>query len=199
MWQKKSKLYKKYKIHIKYLQSVAFCNILVDNIGIQMRGIKDMKKLIIYSIIIFTIMVTGFVYGQELTEQLRCGQLDVNGMRAAAMYNQMGVEAQQAGDNSQAIESYTCAINEGIEYYAPYYNRGIAYFHNGEYQLAADDLWMAVDYAPNQLPEFYYALGMIYDSMGDIESAIIYYQRCLDLDIAPNLAIAERIEKLQTQ
>lgn len=139
------------------------------------------KKSITMLTIILLISVTGLTFGQEIALHFRCSFLNEDGIRGTAHFNQIGVSAMTDGEYNIAISAYNCAIRSEEDYYAPYYNRGIAHRHLGNYDLALQDFYMAMDYASSSSEELYLNLAITYDLMDATSDALAYYSQYLNM------------------
>jgi tetratricopeptide (TPR) repeat protein len=61
----------------------------------------------------------------------------------------MGYDAYQSKDYLGAISYYSQAINAGLDTYAVYYNRGLAYYQEKDYAEAEQDFNYAIYLNPN--------------------------------------------------
>ncbi|MDQ7026091.1 MAG: hypothetical protein Q9P01_07970 [Anaerolineae bacterium] len=142
-------------------------------------------KLSIMFITILLAGLSGLLFGQDLALRFHCSFISTHGMRTASQFNQVGIHAMSEDQLDQAIRAYTCAIRAEPSYYAPYYNRGIAYRNQGNYELAMKDFYLAMDYAANDLPELYLSLAVTYDLMGDVYGATNFYNQYLEVANEP--------------
>jgi tetratricopeptide (TPR) repeat protein len=153
-------------------------------------------KPTIMLIIVLLAGVTGLAFGQDLALRFQCSFIGAEGIRAASHFNQIGVNAMSEDRVDEAISAYTCAIRAEPSYYAPYYNRGIVYRNQGNYELASQDFYLAMDYAENDLPELYLSLAITYDLMDDTTGAFTYYNQYLEVVNEPIAWVSLRVEEL---
>ncbi|NLH38728.1 MAG: tetratricopeptide repeat protein [Elusimicrobia bacterium] len=95
------------------------------------------------------------------------------------------------------IEYYTRIIDElssknddNEELFWAYIERGIAYFNNVEYDLAARDFEAAIDINPDEAVS-YYNLGIIAKQRNNFDRAVDYFKKVIELDVNNNNAYYE--------
>ena len=86
------------------------------------------------------------------------------------------------GRRSEAITDYDQALTvaeDEEQLYLVYYNRGIEYFHTGEYEQALRDWLKAIELKPDD-SDTLNNLGRVYESQKQYEEAIVYFRRFLE-------------------
>jgi Flp pilus assembly protein TadD len=81
---------------------------------------------------------------------------------------------------TQAVASFTLAIRDE-ENPQLYYERALAYLHNGDKQQCLNDLHTAASLEPEN-PFRFSSRAYVRDLMGDTAGAISDYEKCLELD-----------------
>jgi tetratricopeptide (TPR) repeat protein len=93
-----------------------------------------------------------------------------------------GQAALEAGDLNLALAEFNLVIEDGAESAEVYYWRGVAYYTNGELELAQVDLERSVSLDP-QLVEANYQLGeLLAREMSNCEEAVEYLSHAIRLD-----------------
>ena len=96
-------------------------------------------------------------------------------------HRKRGIEAAQRGDQQQAIEHYTKAIELPPEDSDTYFRRGRAYYETRSYDRAIQDFTKSLDLNPDNA--FTYNLrGAAYYNKGELDLAIQDYTKSLELD-----------------
>ena len=98
----------------------------------------------------------------------------------AEEYFYSGVKAQQRGQDSEAIQDLTKAIELKEDYAEAYYARGLAYDRKGEYDQAIQDLTKAIE-LKEDYAEVYYDRGSAYHSKGEYDQAIQDLTKAIEL------------------
>ena len=80
-----------------------------------------------------------------------------------------------------AIIHHTEAIKLKSNYYAAYYNRGVAYYDIGKFDAAIDDLNKLRDF-PYKDANFYNVFGLVYAGKMDFEAAIEDFNKAIAID-----------------
>ena len=80
-----------------------------------------------------------------------------------------------------AIIHHTEAIKLKSNYYAAYYNRGVAYYDIGKFDAAIDDFNKLIDF-PHKDASVYNVRGLAYAGKKDFEAAIEDHSKAIDLD-----------------
>src|SRR5262249_4243308 len=99
-------------------------------------------------------------------------------------------DAGQDCDNSSgdtAIQACDEAIRQNPRDAVSYHNRGVAYFHKGDFDRAIADFSEAIEINP-KLAVAYNARGIIFEEKGDFDRAIADSTRAIEID--PNFAPA---------
>ena len=93
-----------------------------------------------------------------------------------------GIEYEQQGNNTLAMEEFTKAIELDPEYYYAYYNRALAYCRNGELESCIADYNKAIELNPDNV---YWTIerGFLYMKLGDREKAIYDLERAQELGV----------------
>jgi len=87
----------------------------------------------------------------------------------------------QKGNNENAIEYYTKAIELNPDYAKAYNNRGVAYDVLKEYEKAISDYNKAIELNPEDA-KAYYNIGLAYSNLKDYEKAISDYNKAIELN-----------------
>ena len=98
----------------------------------------------------------------------------------AKEYLRRGVEAGQRGQYSEAIASFTKAIELKPDYAEAYYLRGLAYRRQGECEHAIEDFTKAIELKPDYA-EAYHLSGLVYYGQGECEHAIEDFTKAIKL------------------
>jgi tetratricopeptide (TPR) repeat protein len=138
------------------------------------------KKSAILAVIAIFVGIIGSVFGEDIALNFQCSFLREDGMRGAALLNQIGVQAMDNDKHDIAVTAFNCATRSYKTYYAPYYNRGLANRHLQNYDVAIIDFETAMDYAPSITSEMYLNLALTYDLMLNENEAVYYYNLYLD-------------------
>ena len=96
-------------------------------------------------------------------------------------YVTRGVVHHRLGDDDEAIRDYTEAIKQDPTYALAYYNRGLAYETQEDYQRAVDNFTLAIENEYFSPSNVYYERGLVYDSLGDYASARDDYTEVINL------------------
>ena len=96
-------------------------------------------------------------------------------------YFRRGVEAQQRGQYSEAIENFTKAIGLNPEDAEAFYLRGSTYYSKSEYDHAIEDFTKAIE-LKSDYAEAYAFRGGIYNIQGDYDRAIQDSTKTIDLN-----------------
>ena len=99
----------------------------------------------------------------------------------AEEYFRRGVEAQQRGQNSEAIQYLTKATELRPDYADAYCFRGRTYRSQGEHDLAIEDSTKAIELNPDYA-EAYYTRGAAYISQGEYDIAIEDSTKAIELN-----------------
>jgi len=89
----------------------------------------------------------------------------------------------KAGDYRRAIEAGRVAVQKYPNNIDAHYCLGISYRMVGEFKLALEHMKRAESLTSNkeELMYIYNQIGLIYDSMGYLDDALLYYSRSLSL------------------
>ena len=98
----------------------------------------------------------------------------------AKEYLRRGVEAGQRGQYSEAIASFTKAIELKPDYAEAYYLRGLAYRRQGEHEHAISNFTKAIELKPDYA-EAYYLRGLAYRRQDEYEHAIEDFTKAIEL------------------
>ena len=96
-------------------------------------------------------------------------------------YRRRGIEAYQRGEEQQAIEHYTKAIELRPEDSDTYFRRGRAYLKTGSYDRAIQDFTKSLDLNPDNTVA-YWNRGSTHYIKGEFDLAIQDYTKLLELD-----------------
>ena len=96
-------------------------------------------------------------------------------------YRRRGIEAAQRGEQQQAIEHYTKAIELQPDDGDTYFRRGRAYYATGSYDLAIQDFTKSLDLNPDNAV-MYLSRGGAHQRKGELDLAIQDYTKSLDLN-----------------
>ena len=99
----------------------------------------------------------------------------------AEEYLRRGIEAEQQGQDAEAIQDLTKAIELNPELAKAYYIRGLAYGSQGEYKHAVQDYTKAIELNP-EFAEAYYFRGSAYSIQGEYERAIEDLTKAIELE-----------------
>jgi tetratricopeptide (TPR) repeat protein len=80
-----------------------------------------------------------------------------------------------------AIAACDQAIAQNPREAISYHNRGVAYFHKGDFDRAIADFSKAIELDPKAYPA-YNARGVIYEEKGDVERAIADATKAIELN-----------------
>jgi tetratricopeptide (TPR) repeat protein len=88
-----------------------------------------------------------------------------------------------AGDYERAIEAGKVAVEKDPNNLKAHYCLGRTYYKIGEFKLALEHMKKAESLTSNKqdLMYIYNQVGLIYDSMGYLDDALLYYSRSLSL------------------
>jgi tetratricopeptide (TPR) repeat protein len=92
-----------------------------------------------------------------------------------------GVSNLQQGDLSAAIFLFTQAIHHNSHAVSAYANRSTAYYGQGNYVLALNDLSCALELVPDHFV-FYLNRSIIYNKMGDRSRAAVDFEQAMHLN-----------------
>ena len=96
-------------------------------------------------------------------------------------YRRRGIEAYQRGEEQQALEHYTKAIELRPEDSDTYFRRGRAYLKTGSYDRAIQDFTKSLDLNPDNTVA-YWNRGSTHYIKGEFDLAIQDYTKLLELD-----------------
>ena len=119
----------------------------------------------------------GFIRNQDIH-----GSADTQVYRGLAHQNKgdgMKDQAEKRRDEV-SIEHYTKAIELKPDMTAAYFNRGVVYIKNGEYDRAIADLTELIELKPDDA-EVYLCRGWAYDLKGNFDCAIEDYNRAIQI------------------
>jgi tetratricopeptide (TPR) repeat protein len=126
-----------------------------------------MRKLLIFALFVFLnfLVFKNFAFAQP----------EVN-----ACYN-----LYKAGDYRRAIEAGKIAVQKYPNNLYAHYCLGVSYYAIGEFRLALEHMKRAESLASNRqdLMDIYNQIGLIYEKMGYLDDALLYYSRSLSLAI----------------
>ncbi len=98
-----------------------------------------------------------------------------------AYYNR-GVVYDKLGKYEKAIFDYTKAINLKPDFTFAYYNRGVVYKKLGKYQEAIKDYSKVIELKPDYTKAYYYRGKLKYLYLNDKNSAIVDFNKTIELD-----------------
>ena len=110
--------------------------------------------------------------------------LDIHEDRRAILANtyvNCGVEWLKKLQFDKAIERFDHAISRDPLYEAPYYNKGLVYFHQGEMKRAIEWCQKALKLNPNHMKS-HAVLGTAYKELNDPDRAKTHFRRVRELD-----------------
>lgn len=81
----------------------------------------------------------------------------------------------------EAISCYNVVLGIDDELLETWFNRGLAYTRNRQYEKAEEDLSKAIELNPH-LPELWYTRGLIREYKEEFEKAIADYEKTLEID-----------------
>ena len=96
-------------------------------------------------------------------------------------YRRRGIEADRRGEEQQALEHYTKAIELRPEDSDTYFRRGRVHYETGSHDLAIQDFNKSLELDPNNAV-VYISRAFVYDDKGDHHLAIRDYDNALKLD-----------------
>ena len=116
----------------------------------------------------------------------------------AEEYIHRGVEAEQRGQYSDAIENFTKAVQLKPDYAEVYYDRGLAYHIKGEYDQAIQDFTKVIELKPDYA-EAYHARGTAYGGQDENYRATQDFTKAIELkpDYAEAYAVRGGIYNIQ--
>ena len=97
----------------------------------------------------------------------------------AIAYSNRGLAYHEKGNDNQAIEDYTNAIQFNPSFSHAYYNRGLAHSSKGNYDHEIADYTQAINLNP-RLVDAYNNRGVAYHKKGQYDRAIADYNRALE-------------------
>jgi tetratricopeptide (TPR) repeat protein len=115
------------------------------------------------------IVLIGFLTGASIACVISTG---------AIARNKMGLQEQFYGKPDSAIEHYTEAIALDAGYAEAYFNRGRAYYFNGDYNRAIADYDRAIILDP-QFALAYYGRGLVHADREDLDQAIADFDQAI--------------------
>ena len=83
-------------------------------------------------------------------------------------------------EHENAIKHYTESIKSKPDYTAAYNNRGIAYYHIGDYNRAIEDYDKAIEIQPDYV-NAYHNRGTVYSIKGELDNAITDFDKAIEL------------------
>ena len=92
----------------------------------------------------------------------------------------IGKEHEESDDYKEAIEAYTRAIGQKLDFFEGYKDRGRVHFVENNYDLALADYNMAIELNPDNVDFYYYRAG-IHQKIGDSEKALEDYNTAINL------------------
>ncbi len=93
----------------------------------------------------------------------------------------LGVALGLRGHHDEALRCFDAVIKGMPEPPAEaYFNRGVAWYHKGEYDRAIQDYTKAIELKPDDA-EAYYNRGLAWDELGDFDRAIQDFDRAIEL------------------
>ena len=98
----------------------------------------------------------------------------------AKEYLRRGIEAEQRGQNAEAIQDLTKSIELNPELAEAYYTRGLAFSNQDEYEHAIQDYTKAIELNP-EFAEACYFRGSAYSIQGEYERAIEDWTKAIEL------------------
>lgn len=153
-------------------------------------------KVAILMIICSIFAFSAIAFAVEIQPTDPCQSVYVD-FEAVQQFTRHGDNALENGNFDEAITAYTCALNIEAAYPFAYYGRGMAHYQQEKYELAIEDLLMALDYAGHDpQPEYYLSLAMSYDAIGETSQALDFYQQYLDLADVPQNWVTGRIDEI---
>jgi tetratricopeptide (TPR) repeat protein len=132
---------------------------------------SGVRKLIVYSLLGLLVAALGATtaFAQDTTETA-----------AAQSYN-LGIQAEQKGDTSEAITYYTAATTADPNYADAYYNLGSIYFAQNNLEKAAANFKKITEIKPGSADGFA-AYGKVLYAQGKYDDALAAYQQALTND-----------------
>ena len=115
----------------------------------------------------------GFAYTQR-----HDAPVDILGFEG---HRRRGIEAAQRGDQQQAIEHYTKAIERQPEDSDTYFRRGRAYYATRSYDRTIQDFTKSLELDPDNAVT-YLSRGGVHQRKGELDLAIQDYTKSLDLN-----------------
>lgn len=85
------------------------------------------------------------------------------------------------GDTDQAEETYLMAIEQKKNYWGGYYNIGVFYYNNSQYEKSIQAFRKVTELIPNN-PRAFDVLGSIYGSTDEIEKALEAFKKSLSIE-----------------
>lgn len=85
------------------------------------------------------------------------------------------------GNTNQAEETYHLAIEQRKNFWGGYYNLGIFYYRNSQYEKSIQAFRKVTELTPNN-PRAYDILGSIYGNLGETEKAIDEFEKSLSIE-----------------
>jgi tetratricopeptide (TPR) repeat protein len=92
-----------------------------------------------------------------------------------------GVQNLQQGDLNAAVSLFTQAIHHNNHSVSAYVNRSTAYYSQGNYPLALNDLSRALELVPDHFV-FYLNRSIIYNKMGESDRAVADFEQAMHLN-----------------
>jgi tetratricopeptide (TPR) repeat protein len=128
----------------------------------------------------------GYVYYLSKKDYEKCIEwLEIavrKGNRFNRTYSYLGNAYNNMEEYAKAIEYHTINImNSDSTEYVPFYNRGLTYFNNEDYDLSLKDFFMASQRDSSDSDIFLY-MGKIEDKLGNKANAEKNYNKAIQLD-----------------
>lgn len=122
--------------------------------------------------------------------------LQIDKKNCPLLVNRGGLFHQLTGNENKALKDYTKCLNHQKSYVNALANRAAIYLIQGDVVRAKKDVLCAYGLAP-QDPEIVILMGYLLEETGDADSAIHYYDLCIQLDEFYEPAYISKAEALR--
>ena len=127
---------------------------------------------------------------EKWQEDIRTGKVDIN--KAKDLYN-AGTMFLNSGKYNEAITQFTKAIEFNPRLNEAYFNRGLAYYKNGDFDKAIDDYNKMPSLNNNDVADKLYNLGLAYMGKEDYDNAYWKFRALIGSPMFYDLSESKKI------